>query len=73
MEIGRGEELALTGCRVHGIDALDLDAVLTDDARPGLHGVEGAGGAGGVFDEEKADSFSVGGPGGLPELAGEVG
>ena len=58
---------------VDGVDALDLDAVFADDAGPGRHGVECAGVAGGVFDEEEGDGFAVGRPGGLLHLAGDVG
>ena len=73
MEVGGREEAAGAGGRVDGVDALDFDAVFADDAGPGLHGVECAGGAGGVFDEEEGDGFAVRRPGGLVDVAGDVG
>ena len=73
MEVGGGDEGRVAGGDVDGVDALDLDAVFADDAGPGLHGVECAGGAGGVLDEEEGDGATVGGPGGLLKVAGEVG
>ncbi len=70
---GGGDPGALAGGGVDRVDALDLDAVLADDAGPGLHGGERAGVAGGVLDEEEGEGLAVGGPGELVEDAGEVG
>ena len=58
---------------VDRVDALDLYAVFADDAAPGRHGVECAGAAGGVLDEEERDGLAVGRPGGLGDLARDVG
>ncbi len=66
-------KLPLPEVSVNPVDALDFDAVFADDAGPGLHGVERAGGAGGVFDEEEGDGLAVRRPGGLVDVAGDVG
>ena len=70
---GGGDPGAGAGGGVDRVDALDLDAVLADDAGPGLHGGERAGVAGGVLDEEEGEGLAVGSPGELVEDAGEVG
>ncbi len=72
VELGGGEPFVFAGGDVDGINALDFYAVFADDAGPGLHGVEGSGGAGGVFDEEEGDGLAVGGPGWLLKVAGQV-
>ena len=73
MEVCRGDELAFAIGDRGEVNALDLDAVFADDAGPGLHGVECAGGAGSIFNEEEPNLRAVGGEGGLLEVAGEVG
>ena len=73
VEVGGSEQVAVAVGDIDAVDALDFDAVFADDAGPGLHGVERAGGAGGVFDEEEGDGFAVRRPGGLVDVAGDVG
>src|ERR1700761_6881634 len=73
MQVGGCQLFAFAGGDADAVDALDLDAIFADDAGPGLHGVERAGGAGGVLDEEKGDGLAVRRPGGLVDVAGDVG
>ncbi len=54
-------------------DALNLDPIFADDAGPGLHGVEGSGGTGGVFDKKEGNGAAVRRPGGGLDLALEMG
>ncbi len=69
----RSDEGTLATSCVDSVYLLDFDAILADYARPGLHGVERAGGATGVFDEQEADGFAVRRPGELLHVAGEMG
>jgi hypothetical protein len=73
VEAGGCDEAATAAGDIDCIDALNLNTVLTDDAAPRLYGGERTGRAGGVFDEEEGDGLAVGRPGGLLEVAGEVG
>ncbi len=54
-------------------DALDLNAIFSDDAGGRLHGRECAGGTGSVFNVEEGDGFSVGRKGRRMDVAFQIG
>ena len=62
MQVGRGKGLQLPVCLGDGGGVLDLDSIFANYACRGLHGIESAGPAGGVFDIEEANVFAIGGP-----------
>ena len=64
---------AVGGGKGDGVEALDLYVVVADDARPGSHGGERAGGAGGVFNEKEGDDLARGCKGDLLKKALKMG